>query len=97
VIWIQARSEPISFNYTKGAELVEKAYAQSGRLPDLGRSLDFRMTGVVAPPQDETLLEKYNEALAILRESPKVRSFVPENEFDRFVPEIERDLATDHD
>lgn len=90
-------SEPISFDYTKGGELVEKAYAWSGRLSDLGRRLDFRMTGVVAPPQDESLLEKYDEAISILRESPKVRNIIPEDEFDRFVPEIERDLATHHD
>lgn len=88
--------EPISFDYTKGAELVDKAYSWSGRLSDLGKGLNFKMTGIVAPPQDPNLLEKYEEALEILRESPAVRSIVPESEFDSFVPEIERDLSDHH-
>src|SRR5205807_5394903 len=89
--------EPISFDYTKGAELVDKAYTWSGRLQDLSQKAEFRMTGVVAPPRNRELLKRYDEALKILRESPCVRNIIPEHEFDKFVPEIERDLAATHE
>lgn len=85
--------EPISFDYTQGHELVEKAYVWSGRLTDLGRNQEFKMTGVVAPPREHALFGHYEEAIKILKESPRVREIVPEDEFDQFVPEIERDLA----
>jgi hypothetical protein len=85
--------EPISFDYTQGHELVEKAYVWSGRLNDLGQHQDFRMTGVVAPPQEQALLGHYEEALKILRESPLIREIVPEDQFENFMPQIEHDLA----
>jgi NADPH-dependent curcumin reductase CurA len=88
--------EPISFDYKNGADVVEKAYTWSGRLNDLGKRNEFRMTGVVAPPQDESLLKHYAEAIMILRESPKVRGIIAIDEFDKFMPEIEKDLAGNH-
>jgi hypothetical protein len=88
--------EPISFDYATGSDVVEKAYTWSGRLQDLGKRNDFMMTGVVAPPQDEKLLKDYAEAVLVLKDSPRVRSVVTIDEFDRFMPEIERDLADTH-
>jgi hypothetical protein len=88
--------EPISFDYTKGGELIEKAYAWSGRLSDLSKGRDFSLTSVVAPPQQENLRRHYQEALKILKESPTVRKVIEENEIEKFMPEIEHDLATDH-
>jgi hypothetical protein len=85
--------EPISFDYTHGAELIDKAYVWSGRLADLGRNKDFKLTGIVAPPQEKELLRHYEEALAILRESQVVRHLIPEDQFEQALPEIEREVA----
>lgn len=89
--------EPISLDYVKGAEVVEKAHLWSGRLLDLSRADEFSMTGVVAPPHDERLQPSYARAVAILREASNVRQIIEESAFDEFVPEIERDLATTHE
>jgi hypothetical protein len=84
--------EPISFDYSQGSEVEDKAYAWSARLADLRREMDFRMTGVVAPPREPRLVEKYQEALSILQESPTVRAIIPEQSFEEFVPQIQSDL-----
>lgn len=85
--------EPISFDYTQGVDLIEKAYVWSGRLQDLSKHANFRMTGVVAPPTNEHLLRYYGEAIKILQESPNIRTIVEEDEFDTFLPEIKDELA----
>ena len=88
--------EPISFDYTTGTEVREKAYTWSGRLNDLGKKNEFKMTGVVAPPQDPNLMPQYAEAVKVLLESKRVRRIIAIEEFDAFVPEIEKDLASTH-
>lgn len=88
--------EPISFDYSQGMDLVEKAYVWSGRLQDLSKQTKFKMTGVVAPPANEQLKKYYDEALKILEESPSIRTIVEEDKFESFLPEIKQDLLAEH-
>lgn len=84
--------EPISFDYLRAAEVVEKANTWSGRLWNL-RGEEFQMTGVVAPPANPELAGAFEQAVTILRSAPNVRAVVRENDFEAFAGEIERDLA----
>lgn len=73
--------EPISFDLERGSSIVEKAIDWSGRLHNLAKGgVDFRFTGLVAPPQDKTLLRQFRDALSILEDSPNVRRIVPEGD-----------------
>lgn len=84
--------EPISLDYLNGTEVIEKANTWSGRLFNLQDAGRFQMTAVVAKPARRDLEGAYQQALAILRDAPKVRAIIPEDEIEAFIPEIERDL-----
>ncbi len=84
--------EPVSFDYLKGAEVVDKANTWSGRLFNLAKRSQFQMTGVVAAPDRRDLLHAYEQALAILRGAPNVRTVVTEEQLSGFIPTIEREV-----
>ena len=50
------------------------------------------MTAVVASPLSPGLEKTFDDAMAILQESPRMRRVVKVEEFSSFVPEIESDL-----
>jgi hypothetical protein len=84
--------EPISLDYTDATMVLEKANTWSGRLFNLAKGEDFRMTGVIVPPADPALAESALKATRILRGAPKMRRVLSLRELNDFIPEIERDL-----
>lgn len=87
--------EPISFDMAQPKRIVEKANNWCGKLYNLGDSTgEFAMTGVIAKPQDqdEKVQAAFQRAKLLLRKSPHVRAVVDEDQFERFVPEIESDI-----
>lgn len=84
--------EPITFDYVNASDVVEKAITWSGRLTNLANNAEFELTGVVAPPANNTWPSEYKRALDILREAPKVRELISEADFDDFIPKIKKDM-----
>ena len=84
--------QPISFDYEKSGDILDKALIWNGRLQALDKDPTFKMTGVVAPPRNLAHHDQYNDAVAILSEAPRVRKILTESEFEAFIPEIEHDL-----
>jgi Protein of unknown function (DUF3037) len=84
--------EPITFDYVNASDVVEKAITWSGRLANLANSEEFQMTGVIAPPANNTWLNEYKRAIEILKEAPKIRELITETDFDDFIPKIKRDM-----
>jgi hypothetical protein len=84
--------EPISLDYINAADMLDKANVWSGRLYTLSRHNDFRLTGVVAPPQDRALGGAFEHAVSILRQAPQVRRIVAEEEMEDVLEEIRTDL-----
>lgn len=85
--------EPISLDYLSPTDIVEKANTWSGRLYNLSKSADFRMTGVVAPPSTDRARAAFEDALAILNSAPNVRRILLENDVLELTADIERDLS----
>jgi DNA-binding protein H-NS len=85
--------EPISFDYIKKDDVIEKANKWIGRLDGL-KGEDFQLTGVVAAPQDSRLIEAFQQAIKRLEKAPHVRRILREDEVEGFIPEIKRDIAT---
>lgn len=85
--------EPISLDCVQAKEIVDRAIFWSGRLAELGRGgEDFKMAAVVAGPLSAGLERTFQDARAILEESPQMRRVVKVEEFSNFIPEIEGDL-----
>ncbi|MGC4084432.1 MAG: hypothetical protein QM736_20535 [Vicinamibacterales bacterium] len=76
---------------------MEKANTWSGRLLNLSRGEQFQMTGVVARPTRRDLSAAYDQAVSILRNAPRVRAVISEEQLDDFATEIERDLMPHED
>lgn len=88
--------EPIAFDYSDPADVIEKAVKWHGRLTLLAEGLDFRLTAVVSAPRDAAGRKAFTQAQSILRDTDLVREIVPEQEFARVVPVfMARDLE-DH-
>ena len=87
--------EPISLDYLYPWDVIDKATTWSGRLFNLSKSTKFEMSGVLARPQGEELTKAYNQAVAILKDTPQVRALITEDEFDDFMNKIEHDLEHD--
>lgn len=71
--------EPISLDYTRAHDIVERANTWAGRLVALSHSgMPFHMTALItdAPAAPERR-EKYEAAVKILRASDRVRTVVP--------------------
>lgn len=85
-------AEPISLDYVNKKGLENKTSEFIGDMYSL-KDVDFQVTGIVAPPQNRELMKDFKTALNRLREAPKVREIITEDEIDSFIPEIERDLA----
>lgn len=86
--------EPISFDYSTPARIVDKANLWSGRLLDLSRENDFGFTGVVAPPAEKSYLGVYERALNVLSKAPSVRDLIEEKDADKAIAAIALDLAS---
>jgi len=85
--------EPISLDCIEDKDVVERANLWGGRLLSLSRGPAFRFTAVVARPQRGASTDAFNHAMGILRQAPRVRQVLDENEFDDFLPELEREIA----
>lgn len=86
--------EPISFDYLSSREVIEKANTWKGRLMTLSSESDFRLSAVVEGPSSANLRPAYEDALAILRGAPRIRTIVrDEREMDAFLTEVEKELA----
>ncbi len=84
--------EPISFDYEKPQQIVEKANTWVGRLMSLQSDSKFQMTGVVAPPSDSIFDKNYAQALSILKSGPSIRKLITEDQLAAFATEIRTDL-----
>lgn len=91
--------EPISFDYVDPREIVEKATHWVGRLHELSKSDEFKLTALVTDPPTSldspdtpSLLIAYENALELLREAPRVRALVPESSLAVLANEIRHDL-----
>ncbi len=85
--------EPISFDLQNQGKIQDKAIRWAGRLYSLSReSEQFQFTAVIAPPSSGDLAGSFTSAKEILASAPMVRKILMEDEFDDFIPEIERDL-----
>jgi mannitol/fructose-specific phosphotransferase system IIA component (Ntr-type) len=60
----------------------------------LAKSSDFAFTGVVAPPQDTSLLKAFSRAMSLLSDSPNVRDVIPETDAEQALHNIEQDLRS---
>jgi hypothetical protein len=71
--------EPISLDYSRGQEIVEKANTWAGRLVALAHSGEqFRMTALITnAPEDSERLKKYDAAVKILRACDRIREVLP--------------------
>jgi hypothetical protein len=84
--------EPISFDLAQGKSIVEKANLWTGRLANLTRGSDFAFSAIVAPPQEVTLGRAFDQALAMLRGAPAVRTIVTEDHAEQLFSLIEQDI-----
>jgi hypothetical protein len=86
--------DAISLDLRDGNRIMEKASHWSGRLYNLAKSSDFAFTGVVAPPQDTSLLKAFSRAMSLLSDSPNVRDVIPETDAEQALHNIEQDLRS---
>ena len=86
--------EPVSFDYSDGSHLIERANTWLGRGVSLNDSREkFKLHLLVGKPRDAKLKNVYQKALNILRKMPLKPELVEEDEAKQFVDPIERDVA----
>lgn len=87
--------DSISLDYADPSRIKQKANEWSGILYNLSKGEPFQFTGVVSA-YTRGLDKERDRAMAILQKAPNVRKIITEAEIDRFIPEIEADLAHEH-
>lgn len=72
---------PLSFDYEDEMTLNDTAYKWRGRLEDLRKDKEFRITMVVAPPSSRKFRNQYNHAMDLLKGYAEI---VPHRELPEF-------------
>ncbi|MBM3924513.1 MAG: hypothetical protein FJ320_00760 [SAR202 cluster bacterium] len=84
--------EPISLDYKKGGDIVDKANTWAGRLLELSRKSEFEMTAVITSPTPRSNLRDHNRAKQLLSRAPQVRMVVESEEIETVWRTILRDV-----
>ena len=96
--WMNGKTqvlEPVSFDYQRKSEILEKATIWTGRLVHLAKESDteFEMTAIVCgPSSNPDLVPIYNDAVSMLNEAPCIRGTTELDELSSFVELMIKDI-----